>query len=520
VSIPLAQTAYQLRDYQQALVQEVFAQWHCGNRRVMLQLATGGGKTVLFSALAREFTTKGEGVLVLAHREELLTQAREKLESVTKLPVGIIKAGHPVNPLFPVQVASVQTLTRRKHLPEAALVICDEAHHSCSQSYAKIFEHYNRAYILGVTATPARIDGQGFKFLYDALVLGPSVAELIKASHLCRFKLFAAQNAIKTTGVKTIGGDFNQRSLAEAVNTALVMGDLIETWQKHAAGKKTVLFAVDVAHSKAIADAYIQAGIPSEHLDGETRTEERKAILERFRTGQTLVLTNCGIVSEGFDLPSIEAIQCVRPTKSLILWLQMVGRALRPAPGKSHAIVIDHSQNWLFHGLPDEERDWSLEPASLTNNQWALQCPECSHIFKPLPHEQKPFRMEWDAKHQEMKPVMRATCPNCETLMEFEQGTGGDPPPPRIVTQDSSAEVEEVRLEADPLIIAELENLKRIQESNGYKKMWIYYRLLDNYRNNLGLIELRECAKMLGFKPGWAWFKWQELQQQPQQQSA
>ena len=517
--IPLPQTTYQLRDYQQALVQEVFAQWHCGNRRVMLQLATGGGKTVLFSALAREFTTKGQGVLVLAHREELLTQAREKLESVTALPVGVIKSGHPVNPLFPVQVASVQTLTRRKHLPEAALVICDESHHSCSQSYTKIFEHYNRAYILGVTATPSRCDGRGFKFLYDSLVLGPSVAELIKTRHLCRFRLFAAQNTIRTSGVKITGGDFNQRSLAEAVNTALVMGDLVPTWQKYAAGKRTVVFGVDIQHSKAIADAYIQAGISSEHLDGETPTEERKAILERFRSGQTLVLTNCGIVSEGFDLPSIEAIQCVRPTKSLILWLQMVGRALRPAPGKDYAIIIDHSQNWLFHGLPDEERDWSLEPASLTSNQWALQCPECSHIFKPLPHEQKPFRMEWDALHREMKPVMRATCPNCEVLMEFEQGTGGDPPPPRIVTQDSSAQVEEVQLEANPLIIAELQDLKQIQESCAYKPMWIYYRLIESFPN-VGLIELRECAKMLGFKPGWAWHKWQELQQQPQQQSA
>ncbi len=515
----LPQATYHLRDYQQALVQEVFAQWHCGNRRVMLQLPTGGGKTVLFSALAREFTTRGEGVLVLAHREELLTQAREKLESVTELPVGIIKAGYPASPLFPVQVASVQTLIRRKHLPEAALVICDEAHHSCSQSYTKIFEHYDRAYILGVTATPARIDGQGFKFLYDALVLGPSVAELIKAGHLCRFKLFAAQNAIKTTGVKTTGGDFNQRSLAEAVNTALVMGDLIETWQKHASGKKTVLFAVDVAHSKAIADAYIQAGIPAEHLDGETPAEERKAILERFRTGQTLVLTNCGIVSEGFDLPSIEAIQCVRPTKSLILWLQMVGRALRPSFGKDYAIIIDHTQNWLIHGLPDEERDWSLEPVSLTSRQWALECPECHHIFKALPHEQNPFRMEWDTLHQEMKPVMRATCPNCEVLMEFQQGTGGDPPPPRIVTQDDSAPIEEVQLEANPLIIAELQRLREIQANCGYKPMWIYYRLIESFPN-VGLIELRECAKILGYKQGWAWFKWQELQQQPQLQSA
>jgi len=519
VTTTLPQVTYQLRDYQQALVQQVFALWHSGKRRVMLQLPTGSGKTVLFSAIAHEFTTRGEGVLVLAHREELLTQAREKLEAVTGMPVGIIKAGYSVNPLFPVQVASVQTLIRRQHLPEAALVVCDEAHHSISRSYTAIFERYQQSYVLGVSGTPARIDGQGFKFLYDALVVGPSVAELIQSGHLCRFKLFAAQNFITTSGVRTTGGDFNQRDLAEAVNTSLVMGDLIQTWRKYASGKKTVVFAVDVAHSKAVAAAYLEAGIPAEHLDGETPTDQRKAILKRFRTGQTLVLTNCGIISEGFDVPSIEAIQCVRPTKSLILWLQMVGRALRPAPLKEHAIIIDHTQNWFFHGLPDEERFWSLEPVSLASSQWALECPECHHIFKPLPHEQKPFRMEWDAKHQEMKPVMRAICPNCEVLMEFEQGKGGDPPPPRIVTQDDSARVEEVQLEPDPLIIAELQRLKEIQESCGYKPMWIYYRLIESCPS-VGLVELRECAKILGYKQGWAWFKWQELQQQPQLQSA
>lgn len=482
----------------------------------MLQLSTGAGKTILFSSIAREFTTKGEGVLVLAHREELLTQAQEKLESVTGMPVGIIKAGTSASPLFPIQVASVQSLVRRQHMPNAALVICDEAHHSCSQSYTKIFENYPDSYILGVTATPARNDGQGFKFLYDSLVLGLSTSELIEAGYLCKFKLFASPKQIKTTGVKTTAGEFNQRQLADAIDTSLVMGDLIETWKKHALGKKTVVFTIDVAHSKATAQAYIEAGIPAEHLDGETPTNERKSILERFRTGETLILTNCGIVSEGFDVPDIECVQCVRPTKSLPLWLQMVGRALRPAPGKEYAIIIDHTQNWFYHGLPDEEREWSLEPVSLESLKWALQCPECFHAFKPLPHEEKPYRQEWDAEQKRMKLIYKANCPNCGTLMEFERGTGGEPPAPRKIENNKKAQVEEINLEANQLILAELYRLKERQELYGYKPMWIYFRLIETFPN-IGLIELKECAKLIGYKSGWAWFRWQELQQKLQQ---
>ena len=507
------QSTYQTRTYQTSLLQEVFSQWQSSHRRVMLQLATGGGKTVLFAAIAREFVSSGEGVLVLAHREELIVQAQEKVEQITGAPVGIIKAGHKPNPLFPIQVASVQTLTRRDNLPPAALVICDEAHHSCSQSYKRIFESYPHAYILGVTATPARIDGQGFKFLYDALVLGPSVAELIEQEYLSKFKLFAATKLVKTKGVRKTGGDFNFKDLKKAVNTSVAMGDLIETWHQYAPGKKTVAFGVDVEHSKAIATAYLDAGIPAEHLDGETPDIERQAILERFRTGQTRVLSNCGIISEGFDVPSIEAIQCVRPTQSLPLWLQMVGRALRPHPGKEHAIIIDHTENWIIHGLPNEERDWSLNPESLSpQERWTFNCSQCQHVFRPLPHEQKPGRYEWDAKHEELKPIIRTTCPNCATLNEFEIGGDGVSPPPRQVNSEQ-ASIECVDVEANPLIVALLRLLFNIQQRKEHKKNWFHQRLVEVHPG-VSLGELNECAKLLEVKRSWrwAWYKWQEIQ--------
>lgn len=501
------QQACGLRDYQQLLIEQTIAQWIANKRRVKLQLATGAGKTVIFSAIAREFIGWGEPVLVIAHREELLLQAAEKLEIATgqQQQVGIIKAGYRASVNALIQVASVQTLARRQKLPPATLVIVDESHHSAAASYVRLMEHYSDSYLLGCTATPARIDGQGFKYLYDELICGPSVSWLIEQGYLCRFKLFAARIAVKTAGVKTTGGDFNQRDLAEAVDTSLVMGDLIKTWQKYASGKKTVVFAVDVAHSKATATAYNDAGIPAEHLDGDTPVDERRDILERFRVGQTLILTNCGIISEGFDVPSIQVIQCVRPTKSLILWLQMVGRCLRPAPGKEHAIIIDHTQNWIFHGLPDEEREWSLEPVSLKSRTWSLQCPACQHVFIPLPHERK---------------RLLASCPNCTVMIQFEEsGEGSGFKATRIIAEDKHAQIEEVGLAPDPEMVAQLHRLNEIRLTHGHKPIWLYREFLAACPE-VRLGELRVCAKLLNYKPGWAWYRWLEIQQQRSKNAA
>jgi len=463
----------------------------------MMQLPTGAGKTVIFSAIAAEFVARGEGVLVVAHREELLLQARDKLAAATAAPVGMIKASYRPDPTAMLQVGSIQTLARRlDSLPPAALVIVDEAHHVSASSYLELLRRYESSYVLGVTATPARIDGQGFKFIFNELILGRSVAELIAAGHLCFYKLFAAPKAVDTSSVDVVAGEYNQRQLVEAVNTRLVMGDLIETWRKYASGKKTVVFAVNVEHSKAIAAAYIAAGITAEHLDGDTSPNERAAILERFRSGETLILSNCGIISEGFDVPSIEAIQCVRPTKSLNLWLQMLGRSLRPAPGKKHAIIIDHTQNWAFHGLPDDERQWSLEPISLKIRRYAVECLNCQHVFRPLGHE---------------LALLVADCPNCGTRLQLLEASGEGSYEAQPILEDASAGIKEIPLDVNPLVWQRLQELRELQLERSLKPIWVYYSLRDAF-GSLSYGDLRECAKILGYKPGWAWYKWRELQ--------
>lgn len=504
--------AYQLRDYQEKLIAQVFEHWGSGFRRLVLQLPTGAGKTIIFSAIAREFLRQGFGVLVLAHRLELITQAHEKLEAVSGLPAGIIKAGFPLHPDYDIQVASVQSLARRKRFPEAGLVVIDEAHHSSARTYGTILDAYPNAFLLGVTATPARVDGQGFKYIYDDLICGPSVSWLIEQGYLCKFKLFAAAAQIRLKkGIRTTAGDYNQQDLAEAIDTSLVMGDLIATWRKYAQDKRTVVFTVDIKHSQHIAAAYNQAGIPAEHLDGETPEPERKAILERFRAGETLILSNCGLLGEGLDVPAIEAVQCVRPTRSLVLWLQIIGRALRPSPGKDHAIVIDHTENWKHHGLPDEDREWSLEPVSLKTLRFNQQCSECNHIFKPLPHELKPFRHLIDAATRELKPIYQATCPNCQSLIEFEMGTGGLKPA-RTINQEQT-EIEEISLELIASHQTIVDQLIEVQQRTGRRPGWIFYQLKElEGIESFTLGDWRYIAKRLGYTTDWAWKAWQEIQ--------
>ena len=272
-------TSIQLRPYQLDIVQQIFSHWFNGHSSVAVQLPTGAGKTIIFTAVANEFIARTDPVLVIAHRTELITQAAAKLETVTNLPIGMIKAGYKPKPDCLIQVASIQTLVRRTP-PPASLVIFDEAHHCHSKTYATVMRHYRDvgAYILGCTATPARTDGRGLRYLYsgtpgfDVLIKGLSVQELIEKKYLAPFKIYSPSKIIDAANAKirTTGGDYNQKQLADLVEKTLIIGDAVETWIKHAQNKRTVLFAVSVKHSKELAIGFRDAGIPAMHLDGKT----------------------------------------------------------------------------------------------------------------------------------------------------------------------------------------------------------------------------------------------------------
>jgi len=398
-----------LRDYQQDCKRKVEENWRQGIKRQMCVLATGAGKTILFAAIVQDFIARDETVLVVAHREELITQASEKLTASCGISPGIIKAGHqPID--SQIQVASIQTLARRKVYPQADLLIIDECHHAASKSYRDLIDQYPEGKVLGVTATPLRIDGYGFKDLFEDLVVGVTPRHLIVGGYLSKYKLFGG---FAKLGLYTPQGrDFTAKELEKAA-TKLTPEDVVKCWQQFCCDKKTVVFPVNVAHSKSITDQFQKVGIHAEHIDGNTQKDERQAIIERFRKGETLVLCNCGILTEGFDCTNIEAVQCARPTTSVSLWLQMIGRALRPAPNKEYAILVDQTDNWSRLGRPDDDRNWSLAPVSADEeSQGVRHCKNCHHVFKPM-EALITIKTFWDATAESFKTLCRVSCPNC-----------------------------------------------------------------------------------------------------------
>ncbi|MHC5755306.1 MAG: DEAD/DEAH box helicase [Nostoc sp.] len=414
---------YELRDYQHQWIKDIWNSWENGNRRVLAQLPTAAGKTVCFAHISHKFFDQGKQVLVIAHRIELISQAAEKLSEIIGEPVGIIKAGVLANPERRIQVASVQTLSRREvlELPiNIGLLILDEAHHATALSYRRLIEHYENAQILGVTATPQRIDGQGFVDLFDDLVIGIDTAKLIQSGYLSNFRLFATNQTISTIGVAKSRGDFRAKELPVAVTSQIGVSEILENYLKYARNLRTVIFACSLEHSRALAAEFSRNYISAEHLDGKTPPQERLEILQRFRNGTTQVITNYEILTEGFDCPNIECVYCVRPTESSTLWLQMLGRVLRTYTLKPTAVIIDITDNWKKHGLPDEPRKWSLLPKTIseTQNKGLIQCEHCTHIFKPLTDELAKIEAEVDEDGVVIQHH-QAICPSCGETIDF-----------------------------------------------------------------------------------------------------
>lgn len=299
-------------------------------------------------------------------------------------------------------MASVQTLVKRldSGLPEPDLIVIDEAHHLTADStWGRIVGAYPKARLLPVTATPCRLDGKGLGIgaggYADTMVMGPTMRALINDGFLSPYRIFAPPNALDLTGVRTRAGDYAKDQLATAIDKPSITGDAVEHYQRLASGKRAVAFCVSVAHAQHVASEFNAAGIAAEFLDGTQDAGERDRIIQRFTRGETLVLSSCDIVSEGFDLPAIEVAILLRPTQSLSLYIQQVGRALRTFPGKTEAIILDHVGAVMTHGLPDEEREWSLDGMQKKQRQAAndnepgvdsvATCPKCFTVHLPAP---------------------------------------------------------------------------------------------------------------------------------------
>lgn len=365
-----------LRNYQQQAKEDIFTSWDSCDS-VMFQMPTGTGKTRLFTSIISDIKAwsilnqKDAKVLIIAHRIELIEQISESLNKY-KVSHGVIAGGKERNLRPQVQVASIQTITHRMNIDVASslgidFVIIDEAHHSTANSYKKLWELYPNAKKLGVTATPWRMNHLGFTAIYDKLIVSKPIKEFIQEGWLAPYTYYSIQNNskiredINSINDFDVEGDYKVSALEQVMDRSSIRACLLDSYQKLAKGKKGIIYSVSRKHSDHICKEFREAGVNIVCIDSETPRDERRLYVQRFKNGLIDIIVNVDIFSEGFDCPDIEFIQLARPTKSLVKYLQQVGRGLRPTSGKTKCIILDNVGAHLEFSLPDADRNWEEE---------------------------------------------------------------------------------------------------------------------------------------------------------------
>lgn len=447
---------FSLRDYQQSAVDRLRLSFRSGKRAPLLVLPTGGGKTYVFCYIASQASERGSRVLILVHRQELLRQTSRSLERLGVVHGLIAPGASPTHDA--VQVASVQTLARRidRMTWRPDLIVVDEAHHAVAGTWAKVLAAWPAARVLGVTATPVRLDGRGLGDAFDDLVVGPSVADLVAHGHLSPFVCFAPEIGVNLEGIKSRAGDYSLDEVASRVDKPMITGDAVGHYRKIVQGAPSIAFCASVSHAQHVAEAFRAAGYSAASLDGTMDDATRARAIADLGARRLNVLTSCEIISEGTDIPVVSAAILLRPTQSVSLHLQQCGRVLRPAEGKDRAIILDHVKNIERLGFPDDEREWSLDGRPRKKGKAKDEeevpirvCPQCYNAHRPAP-----------------------TCPHCGFVYEvkerkIEQGEG------ELVELDREKIQRERKSQQGKA--QTLGDLLAIEKARGYRPGWAHH---------------------------------------------
>ncbi len=460
---------YELRPYQKRALQEIRQAIAAAHHSIMIQSPTGSGKGVMLSDIINRCHEKGSTVLFLVHRQEILYQVSAYLNHFG-IEHGIIKSGEVHEDHHPVQLASFQTITRRLQNPfirQADVIIVDEAHHATAATYLRVIEQFKKKVVLGFSATPSRQNGVGLGNLFDKMIQVATIKELTDLGYLAPVRAFAPV-VPDLTGVKVTAGDYNAKQLESAMNQAGLIGDIVGHWQKYGDDRKTMVFATGVQHSVALCKQFHAAGITAAHVDGTTPKEDRDSILDRFKSGSIQVIVNCMIFTEGVDVPDIGCVILARPTKSLPMYMQMVGRGMRAVPGKTDCILLDHAGAIHEHGFPDEITEWELSSTCKTINQKQAQrkkkesepigCPVCDLLY-----------------------TGQLKCPGCGNIptmkqigkdIEYIDGTLGE-----IVRKSTTRKAEpSSQVKADWY-----RQLKKYATQHGYNPGWVSHKFREKF---------------------------------------
>ncbi len=531
----------EFRPFQDRAVKQARQMIAGGARRILINAPTGAGKTVIASGITKLAAERGKRVLFLAHRRELIDQCCAKLRDSGVLHYGVIMSGSRMHCRdAPVQVASVQTLVRRE-LPPADLIIIDECHRAIAPTYRTIINQYQNPVVVGLSATPERADGKGLDDLFDHLLVAETIPNLIADGYLIKPTCYVGDTP-NLSRVRIRNGEYDEAELAAVMDKPELTGDILTNWLTHGGNARTVVFAVNVDHARHIAGEFAAAGIPSAFVHGGTPIAERDLINADWRRGTTLVVVNCDVYTEGFDLPQLEVCVLAAPTKSVGRYLQRVGRIMRACYEKTRSIVIDHSGCCLEFGGPHIHREWSLEGMAKRRKEVGegssilTACQACSLLYDAMPkwwlaETQGSLRdafikvaqtlLRGPKKHQGM-----ATCPGCGTsacivcgaVFEAKSSkqdidgiayenrvtcqacgtaytddvphilTASEPAPLPQTTADLLAEMAD-EVPTNVVVTNEYKRLINEARDKGYKRGWAWYQLKKKYTDDV----LRSC---------------------------
>lgn len=435
---------FKLFGYQQELVDKARQSLAKGNHSVLLVSPAGSGKSVIIAEITRLAIEKGGHVMFMVHRKELVDQIVDTflkddidLSHTTVMTVGKIKR-------------------RLGKLPTPTLIITDETHHSLAKTYQDIYNWYDNVPRLGFSATPWRLSGKGLKDVYDDMVEGPTVKWLIDHHYLAPFTLYG-YNADTSMLKKSSTGDYTNKSMDDFASH-IIYGDVIKEWREKVDGQKTIIYCHSIEFSKQVAQAFNEAGIQAMHADSKTPAAERDQIMNDFKNGKITVLCNVDLISEGFNVPDCSCVVMLRPTQSLVLYIQQSMRCMRYQPGKQ-ATIIDHVSNYENFGLPDTDREWTLEDRTKKKGggggQSTRTCDKCFAVI----------------------PISCRTCPVCGAELETESTE---------LINDKAVHLTEIKnfkplttnylVTKKPAELNSMQELYAYAEAKGYKRGWAWYQ--------------------------------------------
>lgn len=454
-----------LRDYQSTLIGELRREFKA-HSSVLVVLPTGGGKTAIATFILSGILRNRQRGWFICHRAELIQQTSLTLERFG-VRHSFIAAGMEYDDTATIHIVSIDTLKSRisdVDFPEFA--IWDEAHHLVAPTWLAVKENMSSTRHVGLTATPELLDGSGLGVAFSRLILGPTAKQLIECGHLSDFDFFGPAMP-DLTQVKTEQGDYSRSGAASVMSKPAIVGDVVKNWLEKAEGRITIGFAPNRVTSQLMAQRFNEAGIPSMHIDGTSPKAERASAAKKLASGEIKVLWNVELLGEGYDLSAqagtdvtIDCMIDASPTKSLARFLQRCGRPLRPKANGSKAVIIDCAGNWTRHGLPNTERQWSLDAKKRNtrgdnDNVPIRQCMQCYYVHEPAP-----------------------VCPACGHRHEIRE---------RPVKEDTSAELKRIE---------QVEHERRMQELNTRVRLC---RTLDDFK---------ALAVDMGYSPGWAWHRY------------